>query len=232
MLISQLHSFSTLIYLCSNFRLTISSLFFSSLISLPSLVPLCKSSIGSHVLLVSLSTTSATFQQRKRLIQALLPNLLEISKDKYGSRVCDSIWFNSDPFLKSKITRELLGKERDLAEDWYGRFFARKLNFGLFRKDEEGWKTWVRNQSQNKGKEEDLVKSLKEEGEEEFKKGKELEKVGVEDENEEQAIDGDGEEKNGKRKRDDKASERKKKKRAKKAKSKEDSELDKILGAL
>lgn len=107
--------------------------------------------------------------------------------------------------------------ERQLAASWYGRFFARKINFGLFRRDEGSW----RESFKNAKVEIEEVKSLKDEWDSEVK------------EQEAQIEKADEGAEGGKRKRDEEQSSKSKRssKKQKKVKTKEEGELDKILSA-
>lgn len=70
------------------------------------LLPMAQSPIAVHVLLASLASPSATFAQRKRLVGRLLPSLVALSDDLWGSRVADALWDAADGFTKVRHDRQ------------------------------------------------------------------------------------------------------------------------------
>ena len=57
-----------------------------------------------------------------------------MSKDKYGSRVVDSCWKHSELKDKQLIVDELLAGEKELADNYYGKFVMRNCNIEYYKK--------------------------------------------------------------------------------------------------
>ena len=110
------------------------------------LLGLCRSAVAVHVILMALHSTATTFQQRRALLATLTPHLPTLSDDRWGSRVADTIWDCSDPFIKDRIVKILRPQETKLLASQYGRFLMKRLNLGLHRKDTDKWKVWAKDQ--------------------------------------------------------------------------------------
>ena len=103
----------------------------------------CRSSTAVHVVLAALTSRTASFAQRRMLVRALLPKLLDLCDDAWGSRVADALWLSADGFTKEKIAQSAVQHEKRLLASAYGRFFVRRLRLGLYRKDVDEWKAWA-----------------------------------------------------------------------------------------
>lgn len=103
----------------------------------------CRSSTAVHVVLAALTSRTASFAQRRMLVRALLPKLLDLCDDAWGSRVADALWLSADGFTKEKIAQSVVQHEKRLLASAYGRFFVRRLRLGLYRKDVDEWKAWA-----------------------------------------------------------------------------------------
>lgn len=108
------------------------------------LLGLCKSSSAVHVILAMLTSSTSNFQQKKKLIDLLLPQLGALADDRWGSRVTDAIWDAADVFVRSKIVRQAQKQEKYLLTSQYGRFLLKRLNLGMFRKSQERWRDWAK----------------------------------------------------------------------------------------
>lgn len=122
-------------------------LLFASLTKSESLKEWCCSATAVHVVLSALTAPTATFAQRRSLLRSLLPLLIELSDDAWGSRVADAVWSAADGFTKDKIAELAVSHEKQLLASAYGRFFVRKLRLGVYRKSYGEWKEWAKGQS-------------------------------------------------------------------------------------
>ena len=59
---------------------------------------------------------------------------MQLSKEKYGSRVVDSCWKHSEVKHKQWIADELLTGEKELSENYYGKFVLRNCNIEYYKK--------------------------------------------------------------------------------------------------
>lgn len=107
----------------------------------------CCSSTAVHVVLGALTSSTATFAQRRSLLRVLLPLLVELVDDAWGSRVADAVWNVADGFTKDKIAQTVVAHEKRLLSSAYGRFFVRRLRLGMYRKSPSEWKEWAKSQT-------------------------------------------------------------------------------------
>ncbi|KAE8269690.1 hypothetical protein A4X09_0g2657 [Tilletia walkeri] len=115
---------------------------------------LAQSAAGMHVLVTALGSATATFKNRTALFRAVLPILVDITvgeNGKWGSRVADACWDWADPFFKDKIAAEALRRERNLLSSTFGKFFLRRVNVGLYRRDPRKWKEELTRTVERKG---------------------------------------------------------------------------------
>lgn len=66
-----------------------------------SLVTWCTSATAVHVVLAALGSKDASFAQRRALITKLMPHLVDLCDDAWGSRVADALWLTADGFTKA-----------------------------------------------------------------------------------------------------------------------------------
>jgi len=113
-----------------------------SLTSLPvtELINLSRNSISSRVLDEFLDSKTVPQKAKRKFLLSLIGHYHELADDRIGSRVADRCWASADPYLKEKIARSLITQERFLLSSQYGRFFARKLQLHLLKRDTERWK--------------------------------------------------------------------------------------------
>ncbi|KAF9246872.1 armadillo-type protein [Melanogaster broomeanus] len=64
-----------------------------------------------------------------RVFDVLLESPSVSHKNKRRSRVGDRCWAFADPYLREKIARSMIPYEQFLAASFYGKFFARNLNY-------------------------------------------------------------------------------------------------------
>lgn len=107
----------------------------------------CRSPTAAHVVIAALTSKAASFAQRRTLIRALMPMLLDLCDDTWGSRVADALWLAADGFSKDKILQLVLQHEKKLLASAYGRFFVRRLHVGMYRKNVDEWKAWAMEQT-------------------------------------------------------------------------------------
>lgn len=103
----------------------------------------CRSSTAAHVVIAALTSKSASFAQRRMLIRAIMPMLLDLCDDAWGSRVADALWLSADGFTKEKMAQLVIKHEKRLLASTYGRFFVRRLRLGVYRKNVDEWKAWA-----------------------------------------------------------------------------------------
>ena len=77
------------------------------------------------------------------LIRAVMPMLIDLCDDAWGSRVADALWLSADGFTKEKMAQLVIGHEKRLLASTYGRFFVRRLRLGVYRKNVDEWKAWA-----------------------------------------------------------------------------------------
>lgn len=107
----------------------------------------CCSSTAVHVILAALAAPTATYAQRRTLLKSLMPLLVDLCDDAWGSRVADAVWNAADGFTKEKIAQLMLSHEKRLLASPYGRFFVRRLRLGIYRKSLGEWKEWAKAQT-------------------------------------------------------------------------------------
>ncbi|WFD18003.1 Nucleolar protein 9 [Malassezia caprae] len=111
------------------------------------LVSFCQSSSAAHVVIAALSSSSASYSQRRTLLRPLLAILLDLCDDTWGSRVADTCWFAADGFTKEKIAQLAIQHKKRLLASSYGRFFVRRLRLGVYRKNVDEWKAWAQTET-------------------------------------------------------------------------------------
>ncbi|WFD33954.1 Nucleolar protein 9 [Malassezia cuniculi] len=117
---------------------------YTSLAQSEHLIDWCKSSVAAHVIIAALSSPSATFSQRKSLLTKLLPELVPLCDDMWGSRVADAVWDHAGGFIRGKIADNAISHEKTLLSSPYGRFFVRRLRLSLYRRDSDAWREWAK----------------------------------------------------------------------------------------
>ncbi len=70
-------------------------------------------------------------------VQEIIAN---VSKDKHGSRVMDSVWRNCEINRKDELAEVLLACEEQLAEDFYGKIVLRNCNIAHYKRKQESWR--------------------------------------------------------------------------------------------
>ncbi|CED83347.1 Predicted RNA-binding protein, contains Pumilio domains [Phaffia rhodozyma] len=113
----------------------------SSLLAQPIdyLLKIAHSPISSRLLDVIVDSPTVPFKSSRKVILAFLGNFYGLVDDRVGSRVGEKLWAHCDGFLKTKIARTLVPFEITLSSSQYGRFFARKVNIGFFKRREDEW---------------------------------------------------------------------------------------------
>ncbi|WFC98547.1 Nucleolar protein 9 [Malassezia yamatoensis] len=111
----------------------------------------CCSPTAVHVVLSALSSPSASFAQRRSLLRKILPLLVELSDDSWGSRVADAVWDAADGYTKDKIAQIAVENEKQLLSSAYGRYFVKRLRLGVYRKSYGDWKDWAKSQTPTTG---------------------------------------------------------------------------------
>ncbi|KAL4400034.1 90S preribosome protein [Malassezia pachydermatis] len=107
----------------------------------------CTSSTAVHVVIAALASRTASFAQRRSLLRILLPMLVDLCDDVWGSRVADAVWLSADGFTKNKIAQQTIQNEKRLLASAYGRFFVRRLRLGVYRKSPDEWKEWAQTEN-------------------------------------------------------------------------------------
>ena len=59
---------------------------------------------------------------------------MKLSKEKHGSRVVDCCWKHTEVKDKQLIANELLKGEKELADNYYGKFVLRNCNIEYYKK--------------------------------------------------------------------------------------------------
>lgn len=103
----------------------------------------CRSSVAAHVVIAALASPTASFAQRKSLLTRLLPELVSLCDDMWGSRVADAVWDRADGFTRGRIADTALEHEKALLSSPYGRFFVRRLRLSMYRRDADEWRRWA-----------------------------------------------------------------------------------------
>lgn len=112
-----------------------------SVLSLPSLLPICNNPTTVHIILAPLQPEAdCSFSQRKLLSTKILAELTTLLKDKFGSRVIDIVFDRNDAFVKEKILRKCVEEEQRILSSNYGRYFLKRVDIALFRKSVGQWK--------------------------------------------------------------------------------------------
>ncbi|KLO15785.1 ARM repeat-containing protein [Schizopora paradoxa] len=118
------------------------SLVIDSITSTPvtELINLSRNAISSRVLDELLDSNTVPSRAKRKFLLSLIGQYHELADDRIGSRVADRCWASADPYLKEKIARSLFAQERFLLSSQYGRYFGRKLQLHLLKRDPERWK--------------------------------------------------------------------------------------------
>lgn len=116
-----------------------------SILGLSSLLSLTSNPTTVHILLAFYqSDANCTFTQRTALSTKILSELSSMLGDKFGSRVIDCVFDTSDAFFKEKVMKQCIQDEYSLLSSHYSRFFLKRVNMSLFRKDIGQWKQWIK----------------------------------------------------------------------------------------
>lgn len=114
--------------------------------------------IGVHVPLAAVQSSNLPFATRSKLSGKILALLVPLLSDKFGSRLMDAIFEVSDLFFREKVARACLTSERTLLATPYGRYFFKRIQIALFRKDVVQWKQHLRAiQEEKRSKEQELI---------------------------------------------------------------------------
>lgn len=111
------------------------------------LTSFCQSPSAAHVVIAALTSSSASYTQRRALLRSLLAILPDLCDDTWGSRVADTFWLAADGFTKEKIVQLVVQHEKRLLASSYGRFFVRRLRLGAYRKNVDEWKAWAQTET-------------------------------------------------------------------------------------
>lgn len=114
----------------------------NSLSAVPSLKPYLVDATASHVFLYALGSPAATFPEKRRLAMQLVPSLVDLADDKYGSRVADAVWAALDLYGRERTIKKITGKDESrLVASYYGRFFlSKRMQLSAYRKSVDKWK--------------------------------------------------------------------------------------------
>ncbi|KAJ3505135.1 hypothetical protein NLJ89_g7571 [Agrocybe chaxingu] len=117
-------------------------LIIDSMLSLPveERIKIAHNAAGSRIYDALLGSPTVPAKKKRQFIVDFIGNYHLLVDDKLGSRVGDRCWTFSDTYLKEKIARSLISKERDLAASFFGRFFTRNLNLFLLQKRPDEWR--------------------------------------------------------------------------------------------
>ncbi|KAH8105489.1 ARM repeat-containing protein [Cristinia sonorae] len=108
--------------------------------SMDDLLAMSRHVTSSRVFDALLDSTAVPLKAKRQFILKFMGHFHTLADDRIGSRVADRCWASADPYLKEKIARSLIYHEQTLAASFYGKFFARRLNLNLLRRDTEKWK--------------------------------------------------------------------------------------------
>ena len=105
----------------------------------------------------------------------LQTHLLQLSKDKHGSRVVDILWRQCEIGRKDQLAKLLLTHEEELADDFYGQIVLRNCNITHYKKKQDVWRDKERAAEKRRnlfeeiiGEEEQLVPKTKKRKREQF----------------------------------------------------------------
>ena len=79
-------------------------------------------------------------KSKKKMMHSLQGQYGGLAKDKYGSHLIDKIWLVAPIALKETIAEELLTQERDILNDFHGKFVARNVKLDLFKRRRQEWR--------------------------------------------------------------------------------------------
>jgi nucleolar protein 9 len=130
-----------------------------SILTLPSLLPLSTNPISVHIILAPFQENASTaFAQRISLSTKILSELSPMLSDKFASRAIDCVFDKSDAFFKEKIMRRCIEEENTILTTNFGRYFLKRVNISLFRKDVGMWKRQMKDRKlKNEEKKEEAV---------------------------------------------------------------------------
>ena len=62
-----------------------------------------------------------------------------LCKDKYGSRVVDILWRQSEVQQKQELAEQLIPHEEELSANYYGKIILRNCNISHYKKKQAAW---------------------------------------------------------------------------------------------
>eukprot|EP00123_Amoebidium_parasiticum_P019017 comp24333_c1_seq1/m.46036 comp24333_c1_seq1/g.46036 ORF comp24333_c1_seq1/g.46036 comp24333_c1_seq1/m.46036 type:complete len:737 (-) comp24333_c1_seq1:628-2838(-) len=95
--------------------------------------------IGAHVV-EGFMKGNVDLNMKKRLIKLLKGNYVKLAVDKNGSHTVDACWARSDLKNKELIADELLAKEDELKDSFYGRKVMFNCHFEHIKRKRDTWK--------------------------------------------------------------------------------------------
>ncbi|XP_072283574.1 nucleolar protein 9 isoform X2 [Pyxicephalus adspersus] len=106
------------------------------------------SQAGSHVFDALLTSDTVTEKQRKKVLRKLRAHVVDLARNKFGSRVLDRIWNVSTMGVKEEIAQKLVERLRELQNDPIGHHIVRNFALTHFTKRRKDWE--AHQQSENK----------------------------------------------------------------------------------
>lgn len=66
--------------------------------------------------------------------------MVQLSKDRYGSRVVDAVWRNCEISRKDQLAQALLSAEKELSEDFHGQIVLSNCNIAHYKRKQDLWR--------------------------------------------------------------------------------------------
>lgn len=111
---------------------------------------LFSNSMGSHIVDSYVSSVFVGEKSRERLTRKMCGTYRELVVSKYGSRSFEAIWRSANLKLKLVILDELSEKDAAWCNSEFGKIIAGKINFSLFKRNKETWKSNLSSSSKPK----------------------------------------------------------------------------------
>jgi nucleolar protein 9 len=93
----------------------------------------------SRVIEAYFDSVTVSSKSKKKMLHTLQGKYSDMAKDKYASHLIDKCWKASDIQLKEKIAEELVQQERELMDNFYGKFILRNCKIELFKRRKQEW---------------------------------------------------------------------------------------------
>nr|XP_039261355.1 nucleolar protein 9-like [Styela clava] len=116
-------------------------------ISIENIITLSCDSSGSHFIDAFYASDKVKPKKKKEFVEKIGKELVSLACDKYGSRVLENIWDNSDIVIKRLIAGNLAQNSPQLSANDYGKFILKKFDIKNFTTRLQEWEQFQKKKS-------------------------------------------------------------------------------------